>query len=148
MKRQRFAEACVGVLIGMFAAQSAVGQWNPPNPVVSFEKKGNALDVQQKEGVLRIEVDAPDVLHVTYGPLHTTAPERGSEHVVVKTEWPAAEFDVTETDKVVTLTTAKLKVEIERESGAIQYASADVFPGPARIPLRSPISCRPAQPSR
>ena len=69
MKGLRFAVTSVEILIGFCAAQGALGQWNSPNPVISFEKKGNAIEVRQKAGLLRIEVDAPEVLHVTYGPL-------------------------------------------------------------------------------
>ena len=125
MKGLRWAVICVGILIGLCAVQGARAQWNPPNPVVSFEKKGNALEVRQKGGLLRIEVDAPDVLHVTYAPLNASAPERASDHVVVKNDWAATSFDTSSDEKSVTLTTVKLKVAIERESGALHYASAD-----------------------
>ena len=47
---------------------------------------------------------------------------------MVKNEWPAAEFGVSSDDKAVTLTTAKLKVVIERESGAMHYCGADGKP--------------------
>jgi len=128
MKGFRVAGICLGVVIGIFAVQGAVAQWNVPNPVVSFEKKGNALEVRQKAGLLRIEVDAPDVLHVTYAPLDSVATERSSDHVVLKTAWAAAEFDVSSDEKTVVLTTSKVKVAIERESGAIHYAGADGKP--------------------
>jgi alpha-D-xyloside xylohydrolase len=124
MKGFRWAVMCVGILIGLCAAQGARAQWNPPNPVVSFEKKGNALEMQQKAGVLRIEVHAPDILHVTYAPRDSPMVARPWDHVVVKDDWPAANFDMSSDEKSVTLTTAKLKVAIERESGTIHYASA------------------------
>ena len=69
MKGSRFAVLCLGWLVVFGAVTSVCAQWNPLNPVVSFEKKGNALEVRQKDGLLRIEVDAPEVLHVTYAPL-------------------------------------------------------------------------------
>ena len=75
-----------------------------------------------------IEVDAPDVLHVSYAPLDANPPRRQSDHVVVKTAWPAAAFSVTADNKAIILTTAKLKVVIERESGAIHYSAADGKP--------------------
>ena len=124
MKGSRFAVLCLGWLVVFGAVTSVCAQWNPLNPVVSFEKKGNALEVRQKDGLLRIEVDAPEVLHVTYAPLDATAPERTWDHVIVKRGW-GAEFGVSSDEKTVTLTTAKLKVQIERETGAIHYASAD-----------------------
>jgi alpha-D-xyloside xylohydrolase len=125
MMSSRVTGIVLGVLMGLFVVQNAGAQWSAPNPVVSFEKEGNSLEVRQKEGLLRIEVDAADVLHVTYGPLDATTPERASDHVVVKTEWPAADFAVSSDEKTVVLTTAKLKAAIERASGAIHYASAD-----------------------
>jgi alpha-D-xyloside xylohydrolase len=92
---------------------------------MSLEKKASGIEIHQKEGVLKFEVDAPDVLHVTYSPLEANQPTRPSDHVVIKTDWPAASFDVSENDKAITLTTAKLKVAIERQSGAIHYYGAD-----------------------
>lgn len=124
MKGLRFAVLCLGWLVGLGVAASARAQWNPLNPVVSFEKKGHALEVRQKDGLLRIEVDAPEVLHVTYAPLDQALPERAWDHVIVKRGW-GSEFAVSSDEKAVTLTTAKLKVQIERETGAIHYASAD-----------------------
>ena len=44
----------------------------------------------RKNGVLKLEVDAPDVLHVTYSPLDASPEARPSDHVVIKQDWPAA----------------------------------------------------------
>jgi len=99
---------------------SAYAQWNPPNPVTSFEKKSNALEVRQKDGLLRLEVDAPDMLHVTYSSLETEA-SHPADDVVIKKDWPPTPFDVSSDQKIITLSTAKLKAVIERESGAIHY---------------------------
>ena len=61
------------VCAAVWAPLAAVAQWNPPNPVVSFEKQANGVEIHQKEGMLKLEVDAPDVLHVTYSPLDANA---------------------------------------------------------------------------
>ncbi|MFZ1011780.1 MAG: hypothetical protein WAN28_00445, partial [Terracidiphilus sp.] len=127
MKCSRVAVVCLG-LMAVFGAQGAGAQWNPPNPVESFEKTGQALDVEQKDGLLRIEVDAPDVLHVTYETSKAAAPESASDHVVIKKDWSATEFSVSSDEKAITLTTTKLKVAIERATGAIHYATADGKP--------------------
>jgi alpha-D-xyloside xylohydrolase len=127
MKGCNIAALCAG-FIGLLVAAGAGAQWNPPNAVLGVEKAGNALRVRQTAGDLRIEVDRPDVLHVTYEPRNKPAPERPSDHVVVKTEWPSAEFDVGSDEKTVTLATAKLKVVIERGNGAIHYATAEGRP--------------------
>ena len=125
MDVRRRTGAILVVCAAVWAPVAAVAQWNPPNPVVSFEKQANGLDIHQKDGVLKFEVDAPDVLHVTFAPLDASQPTRQSDHVVIKTDWPAASFDVAESDKTITLTTAKLKVAIERQSGSIHYQGAD-----------------------
>ena len=125
MDIRRWAGAFLVVCAAVWAPLAAVAQWNPPNPVISFEKQANGVEIHQKEGMLKFEVDAPDVLHVTYSPLDVNQPARPSDHVVIKNDWPAASFDVSENDKAITLATAKLKVSIERQSGSIHYQGAD-----------------------
>lgn len=117
---------CVVILSALFLAPfAALAQWNPPNPVESFEKQSNGVEIHQKAGVLRIEVDAPDILHVTYSPLNATAETPPSDHVVIKHDWPASIFEITSDDKSITLATPKLKAVIERESGALRYIGSD-----------------------
>ena len=89
-----------GLVLWWFSRRSAWrrcrgAQWNPPNPVVSFEKRPGGLEVRQKNGVLRMEVNAADVLHVTYSPLEAEKEVHPSDHVVIKQDWPASSFEVT-----------------------------------------------------
>ncbi len=58
MNGSRVAVWCVGLVAGLCLGSNAGAQWNPLNPVQTFEKKGQALEVLQKDGLLRIEVDA------------------------------------------------------------------------------------------
>jgi len=69
MNIRRWAGSFLAVCAVAGAPIAAVAQWNPPNSVVSFEKKANGIEIHQKDGVLKFEVNAPDVLHVTYSPL-------------------------------------------------------------------------------
>jgi alpha-D-xyloside xylohydrolase len=109
----------------LVATHGACAQWNPPNPVVVFDQQGNSLDVRLKFGLLRIEVDKPELLHVTYSLAGSSRPPRPSDHVLVKTAWPAVEFKVAEDAKTVTLTTSKLKAVIDRDTGALHYLTPD-----------------------
>ncbi len=104
-----FASACIGNT-----------QWNPPNPVKSFSQIVDGLEVHQQAGVLKIEVTSPGILHITYGP-EAGAPQHPSDGVVVKRDWPAAQFTVESDDKSITLTTAQLKAIVNRNSGALAY---------------------------
>ena len=54
-----------------------------------------ALEIHQKNGVLRIEVDAPDVLHVTYSPLDANMRRRRRRIMSSsRQDWPAASFEM------------------------------------------------------
>jgi alpha-D-xyloside xylohydrolase len=113
------------VLFSFFALLSARAQWNTPNPVVSFEKLPNGVKIQQKDGALRLEVKAADVLHVTYSPNGSAAPAHPADGVVIEKPWPGGAFTIADETKSVTLTTARLRVVIDRESGALQYFGPD-----------------------
>jgi len=128
MRSVRFAVSYFALCLIYLAAPGARAQWNPPNPVVSFEKQTGGLEVKQKDGVLKLQVNAADMLHVTYAPLESGNTARPSDHVVIKSDWPAANFDVSSDDKSVTLTTSKIKAVIERESGALHFNGADGKP--------------------
>ena len=116
---------CLLVLAGMMVAPFAQAQWNTPNPVLSFEKRTDGVELRQKDGVLRLEVKAVDVLHVTYSPNGPATPAHPSDNVVVKQDWPAVAFEVTSDDKSVTLTTSRLRAVVNRENGALQYFGPD-----------------------
>ncbi len=125
MKRSDLLRVCTGLILAGLWLPAAMGQWNTPNPVVSFEKRADGLEVRQKDGVLRLEVKAEDLLHVTYAPTGAASPERASDGVVVKTDWPGAAFEVVSDDKTITLSTAKVRAQIERENGALHYVAAE-----------------------
>ncbi len=126
MKRLDLLRVCVGLVLAGLELPAAVGQWNAANPVVSFEKRADGVEVRQKDGVLRLEVTDLDVLHVTYSPLDTAAPERAADGVVLERDFrKQALFEVSSDDKTITLSTAKLRVVMERESGALHYIAAE-----------------------
>jgi len=127
MKRFGFWAVCLG--LAAWGAAGAMAQWTTPNPVVSFEKRADGLEIQQKDGVLRLEVKSAEVLHVTYGPAGVKTPERASDWVVVKRDWPAAAFEVSSDARTVTLKTAKLMAVIEKGSGAIHYVANEGMTG-------------------
>ena len=121
MKSNRWTGLCLLLCAATLLAPSGVAQWNPPNSVVSFEKQDDGLLVRQKFGVLKLEVNASDVLHVTYSPLDANHETHPSDHVVIKADWPTASFEVNSDDRAITLSTEKLRVIVERGSGAMHY---------------------------
>ena len=127
MKRPVFLGVLAWFGVAGLVAPGAMAQWNTPNPVVSFQKTAKGLEVQQKDGVLRLDVDAEDLVHVTYAPVGDAGPGAGpaKDWVVVKNDWPAAEFQVSSDDRAIFLSTAKLRVMVERGSGAVHYIAPE-----------------------
>jgi alpha-D-xyloside xylohydrolase len=106
------------------AAGLAQAQWNPPNPVTSFAPIVDGLEIHQAAGVLRIQVTAPAILHITYGPA-TPGPEYASDGVLAQRNWPPAQFAVESDERTITLTTAQVSAVIDRQSGALTYRDAN-----------------------
>lgn len=118
----RFRLIAFGLLAatGLMSAPSVLAQWNTPNPVVSFDKRPDGVEIRQKDGVLRLAVNTAAILHVTYSPLEG-APQHPSDGVVVAKDWPAVPFDLTSDDKTISLSTGKIRAVIDRETGALMY---------------------------
>lgn len=114
----------ISALSAFLVAPIAHAQWTTPNRIVSYTKVSDGLEVQQKNGVLRLSVNSADVLHVTYAS-QRDAPQRQPDNVVIKTNWPVADFSVKANDKSITLATAHITALIDRASGVLQYSGAD-----------------------
>jgi len=114
---------CAPFLAILPFAREARAQWNPPNPVLSFTQTADGVELHQTAGILRLQVVSPAILHVTYGP--ETIPSHPSDGVVIKRDWPPAQFTIESDEKSVTLATSQIKAVIDRRSGALSYKSLD-----------------------
>ncbi|MGA8595087.1 MAG: glycoside hydrolase family 31 protein [Bryobacteraceae bacterium] len=94
-------------------------QWNPPNPVSGFEKDRDGLLLHLQTGQMRLTVCTESLIHVEYTP-GDSFPNR-KDYVVTKTAWPAATWNSSADSGEITLTTAKIKVEITRKDGVLTY---------------------------
>ena len=120
IKRFRLIRFCLAMGLVAMAAPLALAQWNTPNPVVSFDKRPDGVEIRQKDGVLRLTVNSAAILHITYSPLAAPAPHT-PDGVVVNKTWPAAPFDLTSDARSISLSTAGLRAVVDRETGAIMY---------------------------
>jgi len=103
-------------------AGSAGAQWIPQNPVKSFEKQADGIVFTMQTGALRVAVSTDSIFHITYSPT-AQFPDRPND-VIVKTAWPAVPFTVTETPRAVLISTARMRVAVERADGTLAYAAA------------------------
>src|SRR5215813_914466 len=100
----------------------AVAQWNPLNPVLSSQKDSDGLTVFLERGALRFQVCKDSMVRVLYSPQREFPAV--PEYVVIKTDWPRVDFDVSENEKELTLGTARLKVVVAKKDSSIVFYDA------------------------
>jgi alpha-D-xyloside xylohydrolase len=101
---------------------SAVGQWVAPNPVKDVRKEQDGLTLTMARGTTRVRVCSDSIVRVTYSPT-ASFPNR-PDYVVIKTAWPAVQWGTEANAQEVVISTAWLKVSINRKDGVIAYADA------------------------
>ena len=117
---QRLAKAVFCIAL---CAASAHAQWVLPNPVSAVHKESDGVVLTMKTGILRLQVCTPSIVHVIYSPTATFPDHK--EYAVTKTTWAPAEWKLTQSDKQIRVSTDKLFVSVQRETGSIEYASAN-----------------------
>jgi alpha-D-xyloside xylohydrolase len=98
----------------------ASAQWIAENPVRDFEKLPNGLLIHMQSGALRLEVCTESMLHVTYAP-QWPPPANRVELSIVKKEWSAVPWSAQSDAKSITLSTAQLKVAVNRQDSVFSY---------------------------
>ncbi len=101
-------------------------QWTPRNPVRSVQQQPDGLLLTMGTGALRIQICTDSIVHVLYSPTGQF-PSR-PEYVIVKTTWPAVDWKHEDNGDKLQLSTARLRVVIDRADGSIDYNSADGKP--------------------
>src|SRR5690242_3711382 len=101
------------VLLFLIAAPSLLAQWVPINPVDAVEPQPDGVVLVLKTGFLRFQVCSDSIVHVVYS-LEREVPQQ-PDLAIIKKSWPKADFSIHSDDpKVITLATARLKIEITR----------------------------------
>ncbi len=95
------------------------GQWYALNPVTNVSERPDGVELKMQTGVSRLQICSDSIVRVLYSPTGAF-PER-KEFVVVKDTWPPTKFTFSSTDKDVTLTTARVKVVVNREDSTVIY---------------------------
>jgi len=104
-------------------ALAANAQWIPENPSVAFEKVSDGIVIRMQSGAMRLEVCTASVIHVTYSP-QWPPPSNRPNLTVTKTNWIPVPWDVQSDSKSITLSTAQLKVLVNRQDSLISYRDA------------------------
>lgn len=100
-------------------AVPALAQWYPPNPVTAVSERPDGAELKMRTGVMRLQICSDSIIHVLYSP--TGIFPEPKEFVIVKDTWPKVEFTSLTTEKEVALTTARLKLVVDREDSTVVY---------------------------
>ena len=104
----------------LFTASPISAQWIPLNPVKSAAVESDGVLLRLETGYLRFQVCTDSIVHVVYSLDREV--QKHPDFLVVKTDWPKVHFSFQEEDpKVVTISTAQLKIEISRENSSIIF---------------------------
>jgi alpha-D-xyloside xylohydrolase len=106
-------------LIALLVALPAFSQWIPDNPVTATHREPDGLTLTLRTGSLRLQVCTDSIVRVRYSPTGNFPDTK--DPVVIKQSWPAAPFETTSTEKVITLTTARLRLIISPTDANITY---------------------------
>jgi len=106
------------LLLGL--ATAAHTQWNALNPVTGVQQQPDGVQLQLETGIMRIQVCTDSIVHVLYTP--TSSFSSRPDYVVTKTNWPAVRWDMQSTDREVSLTTARLKITVNRSDAVVVFS--------------------------
>jgi alpha-D-xyloside xylohydrolase len=114
----------LGVLLLVLASVSAAdAQWIPLNPVKNVEQLPDGAEVRLETGYLRLQVCTDSIVRVVYS-LEATLPQR-QNFMIVKVGWPKTAFTLDTSDaKTVMLSTARLKILINRANSSLIFQDA------------------------
>jgi alpha-D-xyloside xylohydrolase len=90
------------------------------NPVHKVQQVPDGVVFTLGTGTLKLQVCSDSVIRVLYSPT-ATFPKR-EDFVIIKENWPAAQWSMQSTDDAITLTTSLLEVTVTRKDSAITYA--------------------------
>jgi len=114
--------ACVLALGGA----SVHAQWTPLNPVTSVQKVSDGVVLAQGTGFLKLQVCSDSILRLRYA--RTSTFSDGADPVVTKKNWAPVEWKLSEVGDLVTLSTARMKVVVDRKGGSVSYQDANGKP--------------------
>jgi len=93
-----------------------------PIAVASVEKDPDGVTLTMSPGKMKLTVCSDSIVRVMYSP--TVTVPAGQGFVVTNHSWPATSFKVADANGKVTVTTRKLKVAVDKTTGAVTFFDA------------------------
>lgn len=134
MLKQLLGKPGLRVMI-VFASVEAMIFSTPaaPIPVQSFHRDTDGVTLVMSPGTMKLTVCSHSIVRVMYSPV--AALPAGQDFVVTNHSWKKASFSVADARGELTLTTAKLKVAVDKATGAVAF-----YDGPGHLLLAEPAA--------
>ena len=116
------ARAHVRLWLAAFALCLTATLFATPIPVQSFKKEANGVTFVTLPGKLKLTVCSDSIVRVMYSRGTNLPP--GQDFVVTNRAWPEIAFKVADANGKVTLSTRRLKVAVDKVSGALSFFDA------------------------
>src|ERR1700759_5663677 len=107
------------LLLTTLALSNTVKLLAAPIPVQSFKKDADGLTCILSPGRLKLTVCSDSIVRVMCSPRNNLP--AGQDFVVTNRAWPKTSFKVADANGKVTLSTQKLKVAVDKVSGAVAF---------------------------
>jgi alpha-D-xyloside xylohydrolase len=113
-----------GCSLTLFIAANlvAASSYAAPISVQSFKKNSDGVTIAMSPGKMKLTVCADDIVRVMYAP-GSDLPA-GQDFVVTNHSWPSTSFKASDSNGKVTVTTRKMKVTVDKASGAVAFYDA------------------------
>ena len=115
----KFTLSKVLLLVGGILLTSAIMVNNAQAAVITYSKATESVTFKLNKGVMKINVLSADIIEVKYTLLESVAQKQSL--VVVNNLKNSSTFKVTENAKEFIITTARLKVKVNKASNSIKY---------------------------
>jgi len=110
----------IALLLPLLWLGQAEAQWLPRNSVKNGVSLQDGALLEMESGFLRFTVCADAIIRIEYSLEREV--KRHEDFLVTKKEWPKTEFGFRADDpKIITLSTAKLRLEVTKSDGSIIF---------------------------
>ncbi len=105
-------------LLGILFALLPALAFAAPIPVASVQRDSDGVTLKMQPGLMRLQVCTDRVIRVIYCPGETLP---ALENFAVVAKWKPVPFDIRQDARVVTLSTGKLTVRVDKADGALHF---------------------------
>lgn len=111
--------AFAGVGVVLLAARVLATNSPAPIPLQSFQTDADGVTLAMSPGKMKLTVCSDSIVRVMYSPIATLP--AGQDFAVTNHSWPGASFQVGDSSTKLTVTTRKLKVAVDKATGAVAF---------------------------